>query len=234
VTGDVARFKQQAGEHAASLVMSGMVVGLGSGSTAVFGTRRIAAMLCAGELRNVIGIATSSATDAAARALGIPMLTDDIPSEIDITIDGADEVDSAMNLIKGGGGALLREKVVAQASRREVIVVDESKLSPRLGTHWPLPMEVIAFGWRSQARFIAGLGATVVPREKDGVLFRIDQGNMILDGQFGPIADCVALAKLLDARAGVVEHGLFIDVADELIVAGRTGVRHLRRASGVG
>jgi ribose 5-phosphate isomerase A len=113
-------------------------------------------------------------------------------------------------------------------------VVDESKLSPRLGTHWPLPMEVIAFGWRSQARFIAGLGATVVPRAKDGVLFRTDQGNMILDGQFGPIAECVALAKLLDARAGVVEHGLFIDVADELIVAGATGVRHLRRASGGG
>jgi ribose 5-phosphate isomerase A len=234
VTGDVARFKQQAGEHAASLVVSGMVVGLGSGSTAIFATRRIAAMLCAGELRDVIGIATSNATDTVARALGIPMLTDDIPSEIDITIDGADEVDSAMNLIKGGGGALLREKVVAQASRREVIVVDESKLSPRLGTHWPLPMEVIAFGWRSQARFIAGLGATVVPRAKDGVLFRTDQGNMILDGQFGPITDCLALAKLLDARAGVVEHGLFIDVADELIVAGGTGVRHLRRASGVG
>ena len=142
---DTQHFKQQAGEEAASLVSSGMVIGLGSGSTAIFATRRIAARLRSGELRDVVAIATSRATDTAARALAIPMLTCDIPREIDITIDGADEVDPALDLIKGGGGALLREKVVAQASRREVIVVDESKWSPRLGTHWPLPVEVIEF-----------------------------------------------------------------------------------------
>ena len=167
MTDAAAGFKQQAGEQAASLVQSGMVVGLGTGSTAIHAIRRIAARLRGGDLDDVRAIATSLATEAAARALGIPMLTDDIPREIDLTIDGADEVDPALNLIKGGGGALLREKIVAQASRREVIVVDESKLSPMLGTHWPLPVEVFEFGWRSQARFLESLGATVKPRMAD-------------------------------------------------------------------
>ena len=112
--------------------------------------------------------ATSSATDAAARDLGIPMLGDDIPGDIDLTIDGADEIDPAMGLIKGGGGALLREKIVAQASRREVIVVDEGKLSPKLGMHHVLPVEVLEFGWRSQARFLGSLGAVVTLRTQDG------------------------------------------------------------------
>jgi ribose 5-phosphate isomerase A len=134
----------------------------------------------------------------------------------------------ALNLIKGGGGALLREKIVAQASRREVIVVDDSKLSPRLGTHWPLPVEVLEFGWRSQARFLESLGATVTPRAGEGGLYRTDQGNIVLDSRFGPIADPAALASLLDARAGVAGHGLFIGIAHELIVGGVTGVRHIR------
>ena len=142
-----------------------MVVGLGTGSTAIFAIRRVAARLRAGDLSGILAIATSRATETAARALGIPMLTDDIPCEIDLTIDGADEVDPALDLIKGGGGALLREKIVAQASRRQVIVVDDGKLSPRLRTHWPLPVEVLEFGWRSQARYLETLGATVVPRE---------------------------------------------------------------------
>ena len=129
MTGDATALKRQAGEQAAALVESGMLIGLGTGSTAIFATRRIAARLRAGELRDIVAIATSRATDAAARELGIPMLTDDLPRAIDLTIDGADEVDPALDLIKGGGGALLREKIVAQASRRIVIVVDESKLS---------------------------------------------------------------------------------------------------------
>ena len=180
-------------------------------------------------MKDIVAIATSRATDTAARDLGIPMLDDDIPREVDVTIDGADEVDPALDLIKGGGGALLREKIVAQASLRQVIVVDESKLSPRLGTHWALPVEVMEFGWRSQARFLEGLGAVVVPRAKDGTQFRTDQGNMILDSRFGPIADAPALAAALGARAGIVEHGLFIGIADDLFVAGATGVRHIRR-----
>ncbi len=221
--------KQQAGEAAAALVESGMVVGLGTGSTAIFATRRIAERLRTGELSDIVAIATSVATDIAARELGIPLLTDDIPRAGDITIDGADEVDPGLELIKGGGGALLREKIVAQASGRVVIVVDESKLSPQLGTRWALPVEVMEFGWRSQARFLESLGATVVPREAGGALFRTDQGNMILDSRFGAIADPSGLAATLGARAGIVEHGLFIGIAQDLFVAWPDGVRHIRR-----
>lgn len=222
--------KQQAGEAAAALVESGMVVGLGTGSTAIFATRRIAERLRSGELKDIVAIATSKATDAAARDLGIPLLDDALPTGVDITIDGADEVDPALNLIKGGGGALLREKIVAQATRREVIVVDDSKLSPRLGTRWALPVEVVAFGWKSQAGFLEALGATVVPRRSDGDLFRTDSGNIILDCHFGPIPDAHTLAHALAARAGIVEHGLFLDIAQDVFVAGADGIRHLRRA----
>jgi ribose 5-phosphate isomerase A len=229
MTGDAARLRQQAGEAAAALVESGMLVGLGTGSTAIFATRRIAERLRSGDLKDIVAIATSRATDAAARELGIPMLSDDIPRAIDITIDGADEVDPLLNLIKGGGGALLREKIVAQASRRQVIVVDEGKLSPRIGTLWALPVEVLDFGWRSQRRFLESLGAEVTQRKIDGGLFRTDQGNMILDCRFGPIADPAALSAVLGARAGIVEHGLFIGIARDLFVAGTSGVRHVRR-----
>jgi ribose 5-phosphate isomerase A len=229
MTDDAAALKRRAGEQAAELVESGMAVGLGTGSTAIFATRRIAARLRDGSLTGIIAIATSRATDAAARELGIPMMTDDLPRGIDITIDGADEVDPTLDLIKGGGGALLREKIVAQASRRQVIVVDAGKLSARIGTHWPLPVEVTAFGWRSQARFLESLGAQAVPRLVDGKPFATDQGNMILDCRFGPIADPPALAATLGARAGIVEHGLFLGLAHDLIVASEAGVRHVRR-----
>jgi ribose 5-phosphate isomerase A len=230
MTDPAARFKQQAGQLAASLVQSGMVVGLGSGSTAMFAISGVAARLRAGELLDIRAVATSRATETAARALGIPMLTDDIPCEIDLTIDGADEVDPALDLIKGGGGALLREKVVAQASRREIIVVDAGKLSPRLGTRWKLPVEVLTFGWQSQARFLESIGATVMPRASDGGLYRTDEGNIILDSGFGAIADPASLAGILEGRAGLVGHGLFIGLASDVIVAGEDGIRHLRRA----
>jgi ribose 5-phosphate isomerase A len=229
MTDPAARLKQQAGELAAGLVESGMVLGLGTGSTAIFATRRIAERLRAGELESIVAVATSSATDEAARALGIPMLADDIPDEIDLTIDGADEVDPDMGLIKGGGGALLREKIVAQASLREVIVIDESKLSPRLGTHRALPVEVLEFGWRSQARFLESLGAAVTLRTGGNGPYRTDGGNMILDSQFGAIADAPSLASKLEARAGIVAHGLFLRLAQDVIVAGAVCVRHVRR-----
>lgn len=229
MTDDAERLKHQAGDYAAALVSSGMVIGLGTGSTAIFATRRIAERLRCGDLKDVVAVATSRATDKAARELGIPMLSDDIPRAIDITIDGADEVDPALNLIKGGGGALLREKIVAQSSRREVIVVDESKLSPRIGTHWALPVEVMEFGLHTQLRFLEGLGATVKIRQGESGLFRTDQGNLILDSRFGPIGNPAALAATLAARAGIVEHGLFIGIARDLIVAGSSGVRHVER-----
>jgi ribose 5-phosphate isomerase A len=225
-----AQFKEEAADRAVQFVRSGMKVGLGTGSTAIFATRRIAGLLKAGELRDIVAFATSKFTAQEAVRLGIPMLPDDLPADLDVTIDGADEVDPELNLIKGGGGALLREKIVAQVSRREIIVVDETKPSPRLGTHWPVPIEVIPFGWSSQARFLEGLGAHYTIRQNhDGAQFVTDSGNMILDCHFGPIADARQLAAALNVRAGIVEHGLFIGLATDLIVAGASGLQYRAR-----
>ncbi len=223
-----AALKKAAAEYAVRYVQSGMTVGLGTGSTAIFAIRHIGALLQTGELKNIVGFATSRASWDAAVELKIPMLTEDLPKEIDVTIDGADEVDPQLNLIKGGGGALLREKLVAQATAREIIVVDESKLSPRLGTMHVLPIEVLPFGWRSQARFLESLGAKYVVRQTpDGKEYRTDQGNMILDCDFGPIADPAELARKLEARAGIVEHGLFLNLTHSVVVSSPTGVREL-------
>ncbi len=221
-------FKKEAAEHAVTYVKSGMIVGLGTGSTAIFATQRIAELLHRGELRNIRALATSKAVWEEAIKLGIPLLADDIPQEIDLTIDGADEVDPKLNLIKGGGGALLREKIVAEASHREIIIVDESKLSPQLGTRWALPVEVLPYGWQSQARYLSSLGAIVtLRREHYGSVVRTDQDNLILDCNFGPITDPQGLAEKLSARAGIIEHGLFLNLTRDVIVAGFNGVRHL-------
>ncbi|WP_224371921.1 ribose-5-phosphate isomerase RpiA [Hyalangium versicolor] len=227
---EVARFKRLAAERAVELIQPGMVVGLGSGSTAAFVVRRLAALRAGGRLMDVVGVPTSLETESLARSLGVPLSTLEEHPTVDLTIDGADEVDPRLCLIKGGGGALLREKVVAQASRREVIVVDESKLSPRLGTRWPVPVEVLPFGWSSQALFLEGLGARATMRvSRDGTPFRTDQGNFIFDCAFGPIDEPAELARKLEARAGLVEHGLFIGLATELIVSGPSGVEYRRR-----
>ena len=225
-----AALKQAAAVYAVRYVESGMTVGLGTGSTAIFAIRHIGAMLQNGELKNIVGFATSRVSWDAAVELKIPMLPEDLPKAIDVTIDGADEVDPQLNLIKGGGGALLREKLVAQATTHEIIVVDESKLSPRLGTLHVLPIEVLPFGWCSQARFLESLGARFVVRQTvDGKEYRTDQGNMILDCDFGPIADSVELAIKLEARAGIVEHGLFLNLTHSVVVSSASGVRELGR-----
>jgi ribose 5-phosphate isomerase A len=227
-----ARYKQEAAEYAVKFIQSGMTVGLGTGSTAIYATRRIAELYRNGRLHDIAAFATSTVVQLEVYKLGIPMLTEDLPQDLDVTIDGADEVDPQLNLIKGGGGALLREKIVAQASRREIIIVDESKLSPQLGTHWPVPVEVLPYGWQSQARYLSSLGAEpAVRRVTDGSEFRTDQGNMILDSRFGPIADLEGLAQKLASRAGIVAHGLFLDLAQDVIVAGPGGIRHLKRES---
>ena len=190
-----ARLKQAAAEHAVQYIQSGMRVGLGTGSTAIFATRRIGELLKAGELRDVIAFATSKATAQEAIRLGIPLMPDELPEDLDVTIDGADEVDPDLNLIKGGGGALLREKIVAQASRREIIVVDETKPSPRLGTRWPVPVEVLPFGWLAQARYVESLGAKYTVRaNRDGTQYVTDSGNMILDCSFGLIGEWVQVS----------------------------------------
>ncbi len=222
------KYKQQAAERAVMLIESGMVVGLGSGSTAIFATRRLAQLIREETLWDITAFATSSAVFEEAVALGIPMIADDMPRSLDITIDGADEVDPRMNLIKGGGGALLREKVAAQASLREVIVVDDTKISPFLGLRFSVPIEVLVYGWRSQFRFLESLGAQVSIRyNEDKSEFRTDSGNMIFDCEFGPIHEPAELSAKLCARAGIVEHGLFVGLTTDLIVAGRSGVRHL-------
>ena len=224
-----ARQKQEAAEFAAQFVESGMIVGLGTGSTAIFATRKIGALLREGTLKYISGFATSRATQEEARQLGIPLIDVSLPLKIDVTIDGADEVDPQFNLIKGGGGALFHEKVVAQATDREIIVVDDSKLSNCLGTLRVLPVEVSPFGWRSQLRYLESLGARPVRRKNsDGSQYVTDSGNLILDCDFGPIADPVDLAAKLGARAGIIEHGLFIGITSDLIVAGTSGVRHVK------
>ena len=223
-------FKQKAANRAAEFVQSGMVVGLGSGSTANLATRRIGERLKSGELKNIVGIPSSARTERLALELEIPLVGFDEKQQIDLTIDGADEVDPDLNLIKGGGGALLREKVVAQASRQNIIIVDDSKLSSRLGTTWALPIEVIEFACSSEASFLKSLGATVSIRTRaDGSNFITDQNNLILDADFGQISDSAKLALQLNERAGIVEHGLFLNLASDVIVAGARGIRHLRR-----
>lgn len=212
--------KRKAAEKAVTLIEPGMVVGLGEGSTALWALRAIARKLADGSLRDIVGVPCSNNVERHARELGIPLTTLEDCDHIDLTIDGADEVDPQLNLIKGGGGALLREKIVAQASRREIIIVDESKLSPVLGTKWHVPIEVVPFGWGSQRRFLESLGARVALRQnKTGGNFITDQGNFILDSHFGLIHDPAALAATLAARAGIVEHGLFVGLTSQLIVA---------------
>ena len=222
--------KQQAAERAVEFVQPGMLVGLGSGSTAVFAMRRIAKLHQDGKLDDIFGFATSTAVLNEAQQLGIPMMTEEMEHTIDLTIDGADEVDPDLNLIKGGGGALLREKIVAQNSRRVMIVCDDSKLSPKLGTHRALPVEVLFFGWRFQLRYLESLGARVTVRQsRNGSPFVTDSGNMILDCNFGPVASPAELAMTLSGRAGIVEYGLFLNLATDVITAGREGIRHLVR-----
>lgn len=221
--------KQKAALFACEFVETGMVVGLGTGSTTQFAIERLGEMIRDGRLYNIVGIPSSLLTERTARNLGIPLSDFDTHPVIDVTIDGADEVDFELNLIKGGGGALLREKVLAQASRRNIIIVDESKLAPRLGTKWALPIEVLPFARASEERFIASMGAEVRLRSKNGRPVATDQGNLLLDAAFGPMEDPAALAEKLNDRAGIVEHGLFLGLAHDVIVAGTDGIRHLKR-----
>ena len=227
---EVDQLRREAAAAALALVQSGMVVGLGVGRAASEAIRLLARRLREGALTDIVGIPCSLATEALARSLAIPLGTLDEHPVVDLTLDGADEVDPALNLIKGGGGALLREKIVAQASRREVIIVDAGKRSPVLGAKFHLPIEVAAFGWRPERDFLVSLGATVTRRQaEDGSLFLTDQGNPILDARFGPINDPAALAARLDARAGVVGHGLFVGLATDVFTGTSDGVQHERR-----
>ena len=223
----IAGWKRQAGEYAVQFVKNGMIVGLGYGSTAIHALRLIGSQIRTGELEGILAVPTSVSIAREAEKEGIPLTTLEAHPEIDLTIDGADEVDPQFNLIKGGGGALLREKIVAQSTHREVIVVDGTKLSPRLGTRFPLPVEVLPFGWSSQQVFLESLGAMVKRRMgKGSEPYTTDAGNFILDCSFGPLDNPASLAASLNARAGIVEHGLFLGLTHDLVVADHEGVRH--------
>jgi ribose 5-phosphate isomerase A len=223
--------KQAAAEQGASLVKSGMVLGLGSGTTSALMVQAIGRKLREGSLVNVIGVPSSSAIATVAKESGVPLSTLDAHPVLDLNLDGADEVDPNLDLIKGLGGALLWEKIVATASRQVVILVDDSKLVSRLGTKAPLPVEVVPFGWKTHLAFVASLGGMPTLRtEPDGRPFVTDEGNYILHCRFeGGIADPKELEARLLARAGVVGTGLFIGIAHQLIVGKADGVEVLTR-----
>jgi ribose 5-phosphate isomerase A len=223
---DENEMKKAAAESAVKLVADGMVVGLGTGSTAVFAVNGLGRRVKEG-LR-IVGIPTSERTAAQARELGIPLTSLAEKPEVDLTIDGADEVEEGtLHLVKGLGGALLREKIVASASKRLVIVVHGSKLVRRLASG-PVPVEVVPFGWQSTARRLTGLGAKPsLRRAADGEPFRSDGGNYIVDCMIDPGVTAESLAAQLDHIVGVVEHGLFIGLTSEVHVAEPAGVRVL-------
>jgi len=218
--------KEAAGRAAAKLVCDGNVVGLGTGSTAYFAVIALGERVKAG--LKIVGIPTSVQTADLARAVGIPLTTLDEHPEIDITIDGADEVDPKLNLIKGGGGALLREKVVASASRKMVVVADSAKVVPALGK-FPLPVEVIAFARAVVDKKIVALGASPKLRTRaDGSPYITDNGNQILDCSFGKISDVWALTLALSNIPGIVEHGLFVGLAKLALVGRGDSVEEMR------
>ena len=222
------QLKMAAARSAVGLVKDGMIVGLGTGSTAAFAVNHLAERVKQG-LR-ILGIPTSERTAAQARVLGIPLSSLAEEPNIDITIDGADEVEEAnLNLIKGLGGALLREKIVAGASKKLVIIIHGSKLVSRLGTHQPVPVEVVPFGWEVTARNLSDLGVKpTLRRNPDGEPFRSDGGNYIVDCRFESGVSAPELAGRLDHVVGVVEHGFFIGLTSEVHVADGSGVRILR------
>lgn len=208
--------KKLAAEAGAALVKDGMVVGLGTGSTAAHFVRALGPRVKQG--LSIRGVPTSAATAALARTLGIPLVGFDQVSEIDLTIDGADEFDPRLALVKGGGGALLYEKVVAAASRRMVAVCDGKKKVDTLG-RFPLPVEVVPFGYEQVLRRLSALGAKVKLRQSEGEVFKTDGGHYILDAAFGAIPDPASLAQEIDRIVGVVEHGLFVGLCTEVIMA---------------
>ena len=222
------KLKQAAANSAAAELRDGMVVGLGSGSTARLVVGTIGLRVKNG-LR-IIGIPTSEQTAEQARGLGIPLSTLGEQSQIDVTIDGADEVEiGTLNLIKGGGGNQLREKIVATASSRLIITVDESKVVSHLGDRAPVPVEVAQFGWQATERSLVKLGAAPTLRlGPDGTAFITDGGNYILDCAFGRIESANALQRGLDSVVGVMEHGLFIGLTS-LVIIGTSGRREAAR-----
>jgi ribose 5-phosphate isomerase A len=220
--------KEAAGHRAAEFVTNGMTVGLGTGSTAEYAIRRLAERVKEEGLR-ITAVPTSLKTELLARESGIPLVDINGIGRIDLTIDGADEIDAAFNMIKGGGGALLREKVVARASKLEIIVIDPGKLVKRLGEQWPVPVEVVPFGWSQTAKALQALGCDVKLRGvSEDRPDQTDNSNYLLDCHFPVIDNPAELEQKIDAVPGVVACGLFIGLAHRLVIGhpdGRCEVR---------
>jgi ribose 5-phosphate isomerase A len=224
------QWKQAAAEAAAGLIRDGMVVGLGSGSTAAFFVAALARRITLEGLR-VSGLATSRETADQARGLGITLTSFSEQAQIDIVVDGADEIETGtLDLIKGRGGALLREKIVAAASRRMAVIADETKLVGRLGSIVSVPVEVVQFGWQATERRLGQLGGNPSLRlGRDSQPYVTDGGNFIVDCAFGAMENPKEVAHHLDHVVGAVEHGLFLGFAWQVFVGGRDGVKILER-----
>jgi ribose 5-phosphate isomerase A len=227
---DQNRWKKAAAEEAVKLVRSGMVVGLGTGTTAEFFLVALSQRIAEEGLR-ISGIPTSEGTSAQARRLNIPLTTFSEHLEIDLTVDGADEAElETLFLIKGHGGALLREKIIASSSRQMTVITDESKLVNKLGSHVTVPVEVVSFGWEATEEKLRKMDAKPSLRlGKDKKPFITDSGNYILDCAFGPMESPEDVAEHLDHIIGVVEHGLFLGIASQILVGGPHGVKTLQQ-----
>jgi ribose 5-phosphate isomerase A len=233
---DSDRLKRLAAERALDFVKPGMKLGLGTGSTAAHFVELLGARVAAG--LDIAGVPTSEATRALAERHGVPLITLDDHPELDLTIDGADEIDPELRLIKGGGGALLREKIVAMASERMIVIADRGKLVDRLG-FYPLPVEIVQFGARATLRMVEAaaedigcVGRIGLRKAADGGNFISDGGNFIIDCAFDSILDPEGLGDVLEMIPGVIEHGLFIGIADTAILAGPEGVETIEARNG--
>ena len=222
--------KKLAGEKAVEYVEDGMILGLGTGSTVEYSLRKLGTLVKDG--LKIKGIPTSMHTRRIAKEENIPLTTLEENPEIDLTIDGADEVDSDLNLVKGGGGALTREKIIAYHSKKVIIVVDDSKVVKALGIDFPLPVEVLKFGWASTKKVLEGFNCNVEMRKIMGEPFITDNSNYVLDCEFESnhaIEDAEKLELDINNIPGVVENGLFIGLADKVIVGGKQGIMTLEK-----
>ena len=227
---ELVRWKREAAEQAVRTVRDGMVIGLGTGSTSELAIQALGERVQSG--LQIVGVPTSLRSEELARSLGIPLADIQDVTRIDLTIDGADEIQpGTLAVLKGRGGALLREKLVAIASLREVIISDDTKLVDTIGSRFPVPVEVVPFGWRLPKQQLEALGGSPVLRlAADGQSpYITDNHNYILDVDFGPIADPSGLASRIKAIHGVVDHGLFIEMVDEAIICGSNGIETLTK-----
>lgn len=225
------QYKRQAAEHALQYVRSGMAIGLGTGSTARYVVLGLAERLRSGQLRDVVSVPTSETTAALAREHDVPISTLEQHPNLDLAIDGADEIAPQLDLVKGLGGALLREKIVAASAASFIVIADDTKLVNQLGTKVPLPVEIIGFALPLCTRLLSGLGAIpTLRRDSNGAPFRTDEGNFILDCRFSGIAEPASLSAAIHSIPGVVDHGLFIGMTSRVIIASPAGISTLSRS----